>query len=60
MTRDQLSAILLSAPDWMRTGLTATNTHLRERAADALAATILDRLATERAETDRNQLALPM
>lgn len=54
-----VSAILLAAPGWARVGLAMPDEQMRERAADALAATINERLS--RASTvDRNQLNLPL
>lgn len=57
--RDELSAIILAAPGWARVGLTMPDEHMRERAADALAATIIEKLSGE-SGPDRNQLALPL
>lgn len=54
-----VSAILLAAPGWARVGLAMPDERLRERAADALAATISERLASAPA-ADRNQLKLPL
>ena len=57
--RDELSAILLAAPGWARVGLTMPDVQMRERAADALAATIMERLFGD-PPVDRNQLRLPL
>jgi hypothetical protein len=57
--RDELSAILLSAPGWARVGLTMPDAHMRERAADTLAATIIEKLQGVPAP-DVNQLRLPL
>lgn len=57
--RDELSAILRSAPGWARVGLTMPDAHIRERAADALAATIIEKLRDVPAP-DVNQLRLPL
>lgn len=54
-----VSAILLAAPGWARVGLAMPDEQLRERAADALAATIGERLFRPPA-ADRNQLNLPL
>ncbi|WP_298193066.1 DUF6771 family protein [Novosphingobium sp.] len=57
--RDELSAILMAAPGWARVGLTMPDERMRERAADTLAATIIERL--ERTPTpDPNQFRLPL
>ena len=56
MDREQLSSIVQNAPTWVRLG---PDPRLRERAADALAATIVQRLE-EPPPADRNQLALPL
>lgn len=60
MDRERLSCILQSTPLWARLGLTVPDPRLRERAADALAATILQRLNEPVTVKDRNQLALPL
>ena len=60
MDAERLSAILLNAPVWARLGLTVPDPRLRERAADALAATIVRKLEEPAPVTDRNQLALPL
>lgn len=60
MDRALLSSIILAAPAWARVGLTMRDTQMRERTADALAATIVERLAEPPALPDRNQLCLPI
>lgn len=60
MERERLSVILQTAPAWARLGLTVGDSALRERAADALAATIIDRLDEPLQVPDRDQLALPL
>ena len=60
MDRDRLSLILQSAPTWVRLGLAVPDPRLRERAADALAAKIIERLDEPIRVEDRNQLALPL
>lgn len=60
MDRALLSSILLTAPAWARVGLTMRDAQMRERAADALAATIVARLEEPPALPDRNQLCLPI
>lgn len=57
--RQELSAILLAAPGWARIGLTMPDERMRERAADALAATIIEKLAGS-SSPDVNQLNLPL
>jgi len=57
--RLELSAILLAAPGWARVGLTMPDERMRERAADALAATIIERL-DGLSSPDVNQLNLPL
>lgn len=56
---NKLSSILIEAPAWARVGLTMPDRRLRERAADCLAATIIDRLE-EPNRPDPNQIALPI
>jgi hypothetical protein len=60
MERERLSLILQNAPAWVRLGLTVRDPRLRERAADALAATIMQRLDEPVHVEDRSQLALPL
>ena len=55
----RVAEILINAPAWARVGLTSRDARLRERAADVLAATIVERIAPP-PERDRNQLALPL
>jgi hypothetical protein len=57
--RQQLSAILLAAPGWARIWLTMPDERMRERAAETLAATIIEKLEG-RSEPDVNQLRLPL
>jgi hypothetical protein len=59
MEREILSSILLAAPAWARVGLAVRDERMREQAADALAATIIERLA-EREPPNRDQMALPL
>jgi len=54
-----LSAILIEAPAWAQVGLTMPDRRLRERAADCLAATIIERLA-DPVSPDPDQMALPI
>jgi hypothetical protein len=60
MERDQIADTILNAPAWARVGLTVRDERLRERAADAVAATIIARLAATPSVEDRNQLTLPL
>ncbi|GAA3895072.1 hypothetical protein GCM10022276_12700 [Sphingomonas limnosediminicola] len=60
MDRARLSSILLNAPAWVRLGLAVPDARLRERAADVLAATIVDKLDEPAVIKDRNQLPLPL
>lgn len=60
MDRDQISLILQTAPSWARLGLTVRDAALRERAADMLAATIVERLHEPAARPHQDQLALPL
>lgn len=60
MDTQRLSTILQNAPMWVRLGLTVRDERLRERAADALAATIVSRLEEPISVKDKNQLALPL
>ena len=54
----KIASILLNGPAWARMGLNMPDRSQRERAADALAATIVERLSEPAAEEDRNQLRL--
>lgn len=60
MDRERLATILLTVPAWARLSLTVPDPRLRERAADALAATIVQRLDEPLHVVDRDQLALPL
>lgn len=60
MDRERLSLIVLNAPAWVRLGLAVPDVRLRERAADALAATIVDKLEDRDDVDDTNQLALSL
>jgi hypothetical protein len=62
MTRDSISAILLSTPAWARVGLTMRDERMRERAADTIAAAIIRRMEDPGldAMANRDQLALPL
>lgn len=60
MDRERLSHIHLGASAWARVGLTVRDERMRERAADAIAATIVERLNEPIRVNDRNQLALPL
>lgn len=57
--RDRLADILLNAPAWARVGLTVRDARMRERAADALAATIVERL-TKPIAVDHDPLPPPL
>lgn len=57
--RDELSAIILTAPGWARVALTMPDEQMRERAADAMTATIIEKMSGVPGP-DRNQLALPL
>ncbi|WP_249340896.1 DUF6771 family protein [Sphingomonas sp. 3F27F9] len=59
MTLDSIATAILSAPGWARVGLTMRDEQMRERAADTIAATILDRLEKIEVPVDRDQLAWP-
>ena len=59
MDREALSDIILNSPAWARIGLTMPDARMRERAADTLAATIIERMSPS-SEVDENQLSLPL
>ena len=56
----RISDIILNAPAWTRDGLTVRDQRLRAQAADALAATIVQRLNEHVTAVDRNQLTLAL
>ena len=60
MDRERLAHVVLNAPAWVRLGLAVPDARLRERAADALAATILDKLDEQSHAEDPNQLGLSL
>jgi hypothetical protein len=55
-----IASILLSAPAWARIGLTVRDEQMRERAADTLAAKIVERLERPEPHDDSNQLVFPL
>ena len=58
MERVVLATIILESPAWARVGLTMRDRNMRERAADVLAATIIERLEPGE-QPDHRQMALP-
>jgi len=54
LTPPTLAAAILDAPAWAKIGLTLPDEAMRQRAADALAGFLLDKIGDER------QLALPI
>ena len=59
MERAILANIILASPAWARVGLTMRDLNMRERAADTLAATIIERLEPGE-QPDHRQMALPL
>ncbi len=59
LTLPFLSEVILNSPAWARVGLTLRDDRVRLRAADALAATIIQRV-NEPDEIDGNQLVFPL
>ena len=55
-----ISAAIKSAPAFARLGLSMRDARTRERAADALASAIAERLGQSRELPDENQLPLPL
>ena len=55
-----ISAAIKSAPAFARLGLSVRDERLRDRAADALASIIADRLEHPREPGDDNQMTLPL
>lgn len=60
MERERITEIVFNAPAWIRASLGGADIRLRERAADALAATIASKLQEPHPELDLDQLALPL
>ena len=60
MDRESLIDIILNSPAWARVGLTMRDERMRERAAETLAVTILQRMENPPQIIDRNQLTLPL
>jgi hypothetical protein len=60
MTLDSISATILAAPAWARVGLSMQDIRMRERAADMIAAAIIDRLEKPVIKEDRDQFGLPL
>lgn len=46
-TSSALTAAILAAPGWAKIGLASRNEHMRERAAQELAESVLDRLQND-------------
>lgn len=59
MEHDSLADMILTAPAWARIGLTMRDETMRERAARAMAQSILERMGSP-PEADRDQLPLPL
>lgn len=55
-----LSEAILTAPAWARVGITMPDERMRLRAADELALSIVERLASGEPAIDRDQLSLPI
>lgn len=55
-----LAAALLIAPAWQRLGIAVSDPRMRERAALALASSIIERVKMPGAAADPNQLSLPL
>ena len=60
VTPATVSAAIMSAPAFARLGLSMRDPNTRERAADALAVAIVERLEHVRPEHDGNQMPLPL
>ena len=60
LTRTILVDTILNAPGWARVGLTVRDPRQRERAANALATTLVERLGIEVDERDERTLPLPL
>jgi hypothetical protein len=56
----QLTEVILSAPAWARLGITMPDERMRKRAAQELAATIVEQLGIEDGEGDEGQIRLPI
>lgn len=57
---ESVSAAIRSAPAFARLGLSMRDAAMRERAADALALSIVESLERPRPDHDGNQMALPL
>ncbi|QBM75962.1 hypothetical protein E2E30_09415 [Sphingomonas sp. AAP5] len=55
-----LSSAILSAPGWARVGITMPDARMRERAADALAQSILEQVFEQDRTAHADQLRLPL
>jgi hypothetical protein len=61
MDRERISDLMLSLPTWMRADLAAPDKRLRERAADAIAATLVNSLDQDKlSDGGPSQLALTL
>jgi hypothetical protein len=55
-----ISTAILTAPGWARIGITMPDEAMRERAAEALAQSILERIGGRETTPDPNQLPLAL
>lgn len=60
LTPDPLADALLHAPAWQRLGIVVADPRLREKAARALAVTIIDQLDRDQPPYDPRQLSLSL
>lgn len=60
LTPATVSAAIMSAPAFARLGLSMRDPNTRERAADALAVAIVERLEHAPPDHDGNQIPLPL
>ena len=60
VTPESISAAIRTAPAFARLGLSMRDETMRERAADALAVAIVERLERSPLDHDGNQMTLPL
>lgn len=56
----RISEAILSAPGWVRVGITMPDERMRLKAADGLAAAIVEQLQQEGEQDEAEQLSLPI
>ncbi|KZE11099.1 MULTISPECIES: DUF6771 family protein [Sphingomonas] len=59
-SQEMIAAAILSAPGWVRLGITAPDARMRVQAAETMAAHLREYVGEPLSVQDRNQLPLPL